>query len=95
MIDQIIDYILSPLMGDGYKAGGAIKTHPLVPNDIVVRGFIIDSETGALEEIEDKKAHWARLSKLVEEKNKLYEYDDEFVSSYPSDNYDINAEEIE
>ena len=47
MIDQIIDYnILSPLMGDGYKAGG-IKTHPLV----VVRGFIIDSETGELEEI--------------------------------------------
>ena len=28
-----------------------IKTHPLVPKDIVVRGFIIDSETGALEEI--------------------------------------------
>ena len=51
MIDQIIDYILSPLMGDGYKAGGAIKTHPLVPKDIVVRGFIIDSETGELEEI--------------------------------------------
>ena len=49
-IDQIIVYILSPLMGDGYKAGG-IKTHPLVPKDIVVRGFIIDSETGALEEI--------------------------------------------
>ena len=28
-----------------------ITTHPLVPRDIVVRGFIIDSETGALEEI--------------------------------------------
>ena len=28
-----------------------IKTHPLVPKDIVVRGFIIDSETGQLEEI--------------------------------------------
>ena len=52
MIDQIIAYnILSPLMGDGYKAGGTIKTHPLVPKDIVVREFIIDSETGALEEI--------------------------------------------
>ena len=38
MIDQIIAYnILSSLMGDGYKA--------------VVRGFIIDSETGTLEEI--------------------------------------------
>ncbi len=37
MIDQIIDYN---------------KTHPLVPKDIVVRGFIIDSETGALEEIQ-------------------------------------------
>ena len=28
-----------------------IKSHPLVPQDIVVRGFIIDSETGELEEI--------------------------------------------
>ena len=28
-----------------------IQTHPLMPNDIIVRGFIIDSETGALEEI--------------------------------------------
>ena len=56
MIDQIIDFnILSPLLGDGYKAGGigkTIKTHPLVPKDIVVRGFVIDSETGALEEIQ-------------------------------------------
>ena len=98
MIDQIIEYnIMSPLLGDGYKAGGigGIKTHPLVPKDIVVRGFIIDSETGGLEEIIDKKAHWARLSELVKEKNKLYEYDDDFVSSYPSDNFDINAEELE
>ena len=44
MIDQIIAYILSPLMGDCYKARG-IKPYPLVPKDIVVRGFIIDSET--------------------------------------------------
>ena len=39
MIDQIIEYnIMSPLLGDGYKAGGigGIKTHPLVPRDIVV-----------------------------------------------------------
>ena len=51
MIDQIIEFnIMSPLLGDGYKAGG-IETHPLVPKDIVVRGFIIDSETGALKEI--------------------------------------------
>lgn len=28
-----------------------IATHPLMPRDIVVRGFIIDSTTGALEEI--------------------------------------------
>lgn len=28
-----------------------IKTHPLMPKDIIVRGFIIDSATGALEEI--------------------------------------------
>ena len=33
------------------KTVDTIKTHPLVPEDIVVRGFIIDSETGALEEI--------------------------------------------
>ena len=33
------------------KTVDTIKTHPLVPKDIVVRGFIIDSETGALEEI--------------------------------------------
>ena len=33
------------------KTVETIKTHPLVPKDIIVRGFIIDSETGALEEI--------------------------------------------
>ena len=33
------------------KTVKTIKTHPLVPDDIVVRGFIIDSVTGALEEI--------------------------------------------
>ena len=33
------------------KTVETIKTHPLVPKEIVVRGFIIDSETGALEEI--------------------------------------------
>ena len=55
MIDQIIEYnIMSPLLGNGYKAGGIgrIKTHPLVPKDIMVRGFIIDSETGALNEVD-------------------------------------------
>lgn len=31
---------------------GTIKTHPLMPKDIIVRGFIIDSETGELSEIE-------------------------------------------
>ena len=30
-----------------------IKTHPLIPSDIVVRGFIIDSTTGRLEEIDN------------------------------------------
>ena len=29
-----------------------IKTHPLMPKEIIVRGFIIDSETGELSEIE-------------------------------------------
>jgi len=33
------------------KTVETIKTHPLVPRDIVVRGFIIDSETGELEEV--------------------------------------------
>ena len=33
------------------KTVEAIKTHPLMPRDITVRGFIIDSVTGALEEI--------------------------------------------
>ena len=34
------------------KTVETIKTHPLVPKGIVVRGFIIDSETGALQEIQ-------------------------------------------
>ena len=33
------------------KTVSTIKTHPLVPKDVVVRGFIIDSETGELEEV--------------------------------------------
>ena len=33
------------------KTVDTIKNHPLVPRDIVVRGFIIDSVTGELEEI--------------------------------------------
>ena len=33
------------------KTVETIKTHPLVPRDIVVRGFIINSETGKLDEI--------------------------------------------
>ena len=28
-----------------------IRTHPFVPNDVIVRGFIIDSETGLLNEV--------------------------------------------
>ena len=33
------------------KTVKTIQTHPLIPGDITVRGFIIDSVTGALEEI--------------------------------------------
>lgn len=33
------------------KTMETIKTHPLVPADIIVRGFIIDSETGELSEV--------------------------------------------
>ena len=29
----------------------AVKNHPLVPSDVVVRGFVIDSVTGALREV--------------------------------------------
>ena len=36
------------------KTVETIKTHPLMPRDITVRGFIIDSTTGALEEIAHK-----------------------------------------
>lgn len=46
MIDQIIEYNKTFVAQKSYEA------HPLVPKDIAVRGFIIDSETGALEEIE-------------------------------------------
>lgn len=46
IIEQIIQYNKTFVEQKGYE------THPLVPKDIVVRGFIIDSETGALEEIE-------------------------------------------
>ena len=45
MIDQIIEYYKN------FVAQKCYETHPLVPKDIVVRGFIIDSETGELEEI--------------------------------------------
>ncbi len=45
MIDQIIAFNKTFVAQKGYE------THPLVPKDIVVRGFIIDSETGKLEEI--------------------------------------------
>ena len=34
------------------KTVKTIQTHPLIPKDITVRGFIIDSVTGALQEIE-------------------------------------------
>ena len=34
------------------KTVTTIKTHPLMPRDIIVRGFIIDSVTGTLEEIQ-------------------------------------------
>jgi len=34
------------------KTVTTIKTHPLMPRDITVRGFIIDSTTGALQEIQ-------------------------------------------
>ncbi len=33
------------------KTVAAIVNHPLVPKDVIVRGFIIDSVTGALTEI--------------------------------------------
>ena len=55
MIDQIIDFNKEFVAQKGYEKYLTDK-YPdkklaLVPKDIVVRGFIIDSETGALEEI--------------------------------------------
>ena len=31
---------------------GSIVNHPLIPSDVTVRGFIIDSATGELTEVE-------------------------------------------
>ena len=50
MIDQIIDYNKTFVEQKGYEKYLTSK-YPFVPMDIVVRGFIIDSETGELEEI--------------------------------------------
>ena len=33
------------------KTLDTVKNHPLIPKDMIVRGFIIDSVTGNLEEI--------------------------------------------
>ena len=33
------------------KTVKTIQTHPLIPKDVIVRGFIIDSVTGELQEI--------------------------------------------
>ncbi len=37
------------------KTVETIRTHPLMPRDIIVRGFIIDSETGELEEVSSSR----------------------------------------
>jgi carbonic anhydrase len=55
MIDQIIEYNKTFVAQKGYEKYITDK-YPdkklaVLPKDIVVRGFIIDSETGALEEI--------------------------------------------
>ena len=55
MIDQIIEYNKTFVAQKGYEKYLTDK-YPdkklaIQPRDIVVRGFIIDSETGALEEI--------------------------------------------
>ena len=55
MIDQIIEYNKTIVAQKGYENYLTDK-YPdkklaILPRDIVVRGFIIDSETGALEEI--------------------------------------------
>ena len=46
MSDQIIE------CNKTFVAQKGCETRPLVPKDIVVRGFNIDSETGELEETE-------------------------------------------
>ena len=47
MIDQIIDFNKTSVR----KTVKTIQTHPLIPKGVTVRGFIIDSVTGALKEI--------------------------------------------
>lgn len=37
------------------KTVETIRTHPLMPKDVTVRGFIIDSETGTLEEVKSER----------------------------------------
>ena len=38
--------------GSVRKTVAAVKGHPLVPDDVIVRGFVIDSVTGELKEIQ-------------------------------------------
>ena len=47
MIDQIIGYNKTFVAQKGYKS------HPLLPKDIAVRGFIINSEAGRWRRLKD------------------------------------------
>ena len=49
LIDQIINFNKEFVAQKDYEKYLTSKTHPLIPMDIVVRGFIIDSEIGAIE----------------------------------------------
>ena len=70
---------MSPLLGDGYKAGGiggTIKTHPLVPKDIVVRGFIKQELWRKLRNSESRaKLVWALPSDEIHRRDKYNEED--------------------
>ena len=54
-----IGELLAFMVGEGFrdtetsvrKTVKTIRTHPLIPKDVTVRGFIIDSVTGELQEI--------------------------------------------
>ena len=55
------------------KTVAAVRHHPLMPKDVTVRGFIIDSVTGALAEIECPDDAQAEAAARVEEMSRAFD----------------------